>query len=307
MLRSCLKTTTLASMIALSSLWAYLYDVTESQVWGGNPKAIAKKIGPGNAGPQESQYRKKILDAGPVGFWRLGEAKGPTAKDETKHAFHGVYHGKPIFGQPGAIHDINTAVGFHDNNSYVEVPANKAFSQPTSGKGMTVEVWMRPDTLNFKGETDDPYVFWLGKGMPGQQEWALRFYTKNSTRPNRISAYIFNKAGGLGAGAYFQDDIKPKQWIHVVATYDPGNKNNPKAGVSIYKNGVFRGGPGNQKGSLYSAYDIMPEAGTAPLRFGTRDLNSFLVGGLDEVAIYPRVLTTAEILDHYKTGVAKAK
>ena len=44
--------------------------------------------------------------------------------------------------------------------------------------------------------------------------------------------------------------------------------------------------------------------GTAPLRLGTRDLASFLVGGLDEVAIYPRVLTAAEIMDNYQTAIA---
>ena len=253
-------------------------------------------------------YRQKVLDAGPVGYWRLGERQGPNAKDETKFGHNGTYHGKLFFGQPGAIRqDADTSIRFDGSKAYVEVPASKAFSQPTSGKGMTVEVWMRPDAFDFKGETKDPYVFWLGKGMPGQQEWAFRFYTKNSTRPNRISAYIFNKAGGLGSGAYVQEEIKPKEWIHLVATFDPGNKNSPNAGVSIYKNGVLKGSPATQKGSLYSAYDIMPEVGIAPLRFGTRSLTSFLVGGLDEVAIYPRVLTSAEILDHYKTGSAKGK
>ena len=58
---------------------------------------------------------------------------------------------------------------------------------------------MRPDTLDFPGETKDPYVFWLGKGEPNNHEWAFRFYTRESERPNRISAYIFNKTGGLGS------------------------------------------------------------------------------------------------------------
>jgi hypothetical protein len=45
---------------------------------------------------------------------------------------------------------------------------------------------------------------------------------------------------------------------------------------------------------------IMPAHGTAPLRLGTRDLGSFLRGGLDEVAIYPYVLSAHQVQEHYK-------
>ena len=53
----------------------------------------------------------------------------------------------------------------------------------------------------------------------------------------------------------------------------------------------------------------MPVHGTLPLRLGTRDAAtsppasvSYLTGGLDEVAIHPRVLTRDEILENYCTG-----
>ena len=240
----------------------------------------------------------------PIAYWRLGELKGPTAFDATKHGHDGTYHGTPTYGEVGAIKgDPNTAIKLGGYRSYIEVPSSKGFSQPTSGQGLTVEVWVRPDVLVFEGETGDPYIHWLGKGDTGQYEWALRFYSEESTRPNRISAYIWNPAGSLGAGAYFQDKLEPEEWIHVVACYAPGDETDPGAGVSIYKNGVLRGGPATQHGALYSAFDIVPAHGAAPLRFGTRDLKSFLIGGLDEVAIYPRVLTPAEIMDNYQTGI----
>ena len=73
----------------------------------------------------------------------------------------GTYYGNPSFGQPGAINnDPDTAVGFNGPGSgdYVEVPDpdSQSFSQPTSGAGLTVEVWMRPDALVFPGETWQP-------------------------------------------------------------------------------------------------------------------------------------------------------
>lgn len=56
-------------------------------------------------------------------------------------------------------------------------------------------------------------------------------------------------------------------------------------------------------GTLYRTFHISPAHGSAPVRFGARDdLTLTLAGGLDEVAIYPRVLTADEILENYTTG-----
>lgn len=261
-------------------------------------------------------YASGVLAKGPVGYWRLGESDGPTAVDFSGSAHDGAYFGNPTFGQPGAITGVlDTAVGFNGPSSrdYVEIaePADgsQAFSQPTSGMGLTVEVWMRPDVVTFAGETSEVYIHWLGKCASGsaQCEWGFRFYSQDSpTRPNRISAYIWNPAGGEGAGAYFQDQLSVGAWIHVVAVYEAGDMStDPPAGVHIYKNGVHRLGPPSP-GTLYRTYGIVPANGSQPLRLGTRDAassgraaSSYLAGGLDEVAIYPRALSADEILENY--------
>ncbi len=257
---------------------------------------------------QASHYEKTVLARNPVAYWRLGEKEGPDALDSTKHEHKGVYHGSPTFEVKGALAgDANTAVKFDGKRSYVEIPSHKDFSQPTSGKGLTVEVWLRPDALEFEGETADPYVFWLGKGEGKHQEWGLRFYSRKSKdRPNRISAYIFNPEGGLGAGAFFQDKLKAGEWMHVVACFDHGDFETKDAGVRIYKDGVLRQEP-PKSGTLYESRDwkIKPAAGNAPLRLGTRDRKSFLTGALDEVAIYPRVLSAKEVLENYNAGSGK--
>jgi len=255
-------------------------------------------------------YSTVVLAKGPVGYWRLGESGGPTAGDTSGNGNGGVYFGNPIFGQPGAIAgSANTAIGLNGFSSgdYVEIPDpdSAPFSQPTSGAGLSVEVWMRPDALIFPGQTDQPYIHWLGKGEPSLYEWGLRFYSQDaSQRPNRISAYIWNPSGGEGAGAYFEDpNLQLGAWNHIVACYDPGDwTTDPPAGVSIYRNGVLQLGPPSP-GTLYSTFNISPAHGSAPVRFGARnDLTFTLAGGLDEVAIYPRVLTAEEIQENYVTG-----
>jgi len=253
-------------------------------------------------------YHKRVLAKRPVAYWRFEESGGPVARDWTRHHHDGTYQGRVSFGQAGAIHsERDSAIGLNGKNAFVLVPDSTAFSQPTSGRGLTIEAWFRPDVLIFEGQTVDHYVHWLGKGQTGAYEWGFRFYSRNSPRPNRVSAYMWNSNSltgreNEGAGAYFEDQLTVSEWIHVVACYDPGDASTPGAGVSIYKNGVLRGSPATSSGALYSnpKYDIHPQHGTAPLRLGTRDMGSFLSGGLDEMVIYPRVLSAEEVLDNYK-------
>jgi len=248
-----------------------------------------------------NSYSEDVLAKHPVAYWRLGERHGPEAADASGHDHHGTYHGKVLFGERGAIQgDPDTAIAVTPPGAYVEIVNSQQFSQAASGKGLSVELWMRPDVLTFPGETNDPYVMWLGKGEEDEMEWGFRFYSQHSSRPNRISAYIWNADGGLGSGAYFQDRLSAHEWLHVVAVFDPGSADNPRAGVSIYKNGQLRGSPETSRGALYSSYYISPRMGTAPVRLGTRDLRSFFTGGLDEVAIYPRRRTAAEVQENYR-------
>jgi hypothetical protein len=290
----------------------------------GGAGLAAATLGPlAKTAKASDQYSSVVLAKGPVAYWRLGEASGPTAADASGNGYDGKYRGNPAFGQAGAIvNDPNTAIGLNGPASmdYVEIPdpSSAAFSQPTSGAGLTVEVWMRPDVLTFPGQLSDGeiYIHWLGKCATGsgQCEWGFRFYSQDSaTRPNRISAYLWNPAGGEGAGAYFQDVLTPGQWMHIVAVYEPGDKDTlPPAGVHIYRDGVHRMGPSPKyPGTLYQTFGIVPAHGTQPVRLGTRDDAtpdavgvSYLTGGLDEVAIYPRVLTPGEIQENFRVGRA---
>ena len=262
--------------------------------------------------PALDVYRPLILAAKPVGYWRLGESSGAVAADETRNQHQGKYVKQPKLGQPGAISgDFISSITL-DGKSYVEIPDHPAFSQPTSGAGLTVEVWMRPDKLDFADATPVKYIHWLGKGEAGRHEWGFRFYTRgDGERPNRISAYIWNPSGQLGAGAYFQDRLLAGKWIHVVACYELGDATAGfrRAGVRIYKDGVLRQGPPS-KGTLYRNppdWNIMPQHGAAPVRLGTREAKGFFVGGLDELAIYPRVLSPEEIRLHYEVGTGMRK
>ncbi len=173
---------------------------------------------------------------------------------------------------------------FDGMKDYVEIPDDKDFSVSTTG-GLTVSAWIRPDALIARTPEGSGYVYWLGKGERGRHEWVFRMYSRDNAegRQNRISFYVFNTAGGLGVGSYFQDPIRAAEWIHVVGVAD-------RERTSIYKNGVLR------KSDVYRGA-ITPGHGTAPLRIGTRDLHSFFAGGIREVRIWSRPLPAAEVAE----------
>jgi hypothetical protein len=93
-------------------------------------------------------------------------------------------------------------------DSYVEIASVADYSIATTGE-LSVSAWMRPDTLDFPRWEETGYVYWLGKGASGKQEWAFRMYNRDNTtetppRPNRISVYTFNPDGGRELAAIFR-------------------------------------------------------------------------------------------------------
>jgi len=186
---------------------------------------------------------------------------------------------------------------FDGETDYIEIVDSADFSPATTGQ-LSISAWIRPDVLTFPVFQSTGYVHWLGKGEPGQQEWVFRMYNQNTTdsppRPNRISFYLFNPDGGEGIGSYFQEPVEAGQWIHVVGTAD-GQV------TSIYKNGAFKDcdrytGTGSGPCHNYPPDRwITPVHGSAPLRIGTRDLESFFLGAIREVRLWNRALTAAEV------------
>lgn len=192
-----------------------------------------------------------------------------------------------------------------------------------SEHGLTVAASIKPHTLTFAATEDhagnEPkrrYVHWLGKGESGKHEWTFRIYSDDSTEElkHRISFYVYKLDGGLGIGSYFREPIDaPNEWIHVVGVVDTFNQI-----TRIYKNGVLKDVDNYQgaQGPLYNGdfenvrvetmtdvagnpVVITPQHGNAPLRMGTRDLNSLFEGGLQGVRVWNRPLTSAEIAGVY--------
>jgi hypothetical protein len=178
--------------------------------------------------------------------------------------------------------EMNKAYAFNGIDQYIQIPDQASLSISTTGQ-LSISVWLKPDSLNFV-KSENNYVHWMGKGMTNQQEWTFRMYNLDSQRPNRMSCYAFNLSGGLGAGSYVEEPIAASEWIHLVAIYDYGSNQ-----ITLYKNGRL------VDTDSFSGYNIHPKHGLAPLRIGTRDFNSFFRGAIDDIQVYNRILSNAEV------------
>lgn len=197
---------------------------------------------------------------------------------------------------------------FNGVDSYFEVPDNDDYEVIRTGI-LTIEAWVRPDVDNFSKVDISPegnYVHWMGKGTSsgsaGNQLWAARIYNNEpSARSGRISGYVFNLSGGLGAGSYFDGPFSPGAWIHytlVINTKDTSSPY-PLGYTKLYKDGmqIVQTGKGDNL-SNPPKWTVIPGKGNAPTRFGTRNLTSFFQGAMGKVAFYDYELPASKVLDH---------
>jgi hypothetical protein len=113
----------------------------------------------------------------------------------------------------------------------------------------------------------------------------------DENRKNRTSFYLFNPAGGLGAGSHVQEVVTEGTWHHYVAVVDMATDK-----IKWYKNGMLK----DQDPFMNSVFDINPQNGTAPVRVGTRDFASYFRGAIDNINIYKRALSPSEVVQLYE-------
>lgn len=193
-------------------------------------------------------------------------------------------------------------IWFNGVNTFAEFRSIPAYSVPTTG-AITISVWIRPDALAFPKISESGYLNILGKGdksgAAGNQEYVLRMYSAGNSenRGNRISFYVFNPEGNHGNGSYFQDPVRPGEWVHVVGVATMQQ-------TFIYKNSVLRDcdkHQANVPGPCNAPFvEVEPRAGNAPLRIGTARFDNFFMGGIRDFRLYDRQLSEAEIRALYE-------
>jgi hypothetical protein len=280
---------------------AYVVPNVTSAVSGSYSVIVANVLGNVTAGPvtvtvptlTTGSYAAVVAADAPTAWWRLDEAAGTATNGSIMFDAMGVHDGyytnlgggQVTLGTPGAIVGgiAGTAATFNGTNSFGYVP----YSAALNGRAFSLECWVRQATVvNFvnpvssHGQTrgyalDTQSGDWYGfEGLGGTD------YIFGATPPPPPPNPNYNPA------------IIPGQWMHIVITCQPTGTFPWQIYINNQTDGYIWGGDFDRN----PAYPfIIGGLGTGDASVASR----WFQGDVDEVAVYPRVLTAAQIQAHY--------
>jgi hypothetical protein len=249
-----------------------------------------------------ASYQSTVLGDAPVAYYRLEELTGTTTFDATTNHFDQTYATDldtngvttwPELGLPGIStnsilfrHYTDASSIFH--HGFVNLTYRPELSPVAAdgkhGAPFSVECWVQP--LTQPADYSVPLAM-FGRYESGDFSNASGWNFYQTPGPN--SVWVFNVKNGPFATASAVP-IQPLKWYHLAATFDGST-------FIFYVNGVAQVTASGQTGYLA---DHLFDG-----QIGAGDNTGFLPfnGGVDEVAFYTNVLSSAQVTNHYSVGL----
>lgn len=251
-------------------------------------------------------YPQAVLAGDPDGFWRLNEASsdGVIAHDYWG-GNNGIYTNTTL-GNPGynPSEPAETSAGFGlAGTSFVNNDVDSIngidFSAPTnSSSAFTIEAWVQGYQ-----QTVDAGLVSKGYGNGGEQfnlDCGSDVTNAANPYPHSFRFFVRDASGTVYA---VNSDVNPNDfmWHYLAAVCDE-----PDGYIALYVDGRLVGTnsiPTNA-GILSSSQPML--IGSRPSGASTTNDDQF-VGYMDDVAVYPRALSAAEVQDHFDAAGVAAK
>lgn len=209
---------------------------------------------------------------GLVGLWSFNgpDISGTTVYDRSGQGNNGTLTNGPTKVQGR----VGQALSFDGTDDYVAINHS---SDLVPSSEITLSAWVYPEA------TGDNYDFISKFDVGAQRGYNLRIDSNNTL--------VFDlSTGATNSWVIGNTVFSTNQWHHVVATYNG-------SAIKVYVNGVEDGSTA-VSGSIYSS--------TADLFIGRIDpayaANRYFEGKIDEVRIYDKALTAAEVKQLYNFG-----
>lgn len=229
-------------------------------------------------------YSSTVLSDNPVGYWRLGDSSGPTATDSSGNGNDGTYSAISSFSQTAVAQNTggDTAVNT-GATGYFQIP-NGLFAQNGPRDKGTIEFWITPSFNT--GDSQDRVFF--GGGLGANQDF-VRF--QHFTDNNYYCGWVGNPPDERIIISQTVAPMSSGQDYHWVYTWDQVAQRQV-----LYQNG-------RQVGIRNGSFTIYT-SGANTFRFASNETiaTGRCPGIWDECAIYTKVLTPAEVLEHYYAG-----
>ena len=225
-----------------------------------------------------SYYSSTVMNDSPVAYYRLDEASGTSAADQTSNAYTGTYSSSGVtYSVAGALTgDTDTAVTFNGSTGDMTMPSGV---NPATYQALTIEFWMKLSTLS---QASSPAI--IANDQPGT--------TNNGVQVNINStgtAIVYKLGNGsTTTTSTLNYPFVIGTWYHIVLVWASGV-------TYLYINGVLK-----ENDDLF----------TGPISTGAHNLTvahnpsgtDFFQGSIDEVAIYSTGLSSTRIMAHYQAA-----
>jgi len=224
-----------------------------------------------------NRYATVILGDAPMAYWRLNERSGTALSDISGNNHSGTYTGTTYLAQGGspiATDSTQASVYFDGSTSYINA-TDFVITAPFS-----VELW-----CYLAGGTQAGGACMISRRTTGNVGGFTLEFTGNAN--NALNCYIYSDTWhAITTGA-----ISVSTWHHIVFTADA-------AGNTI----AYVDGAQSITGAAFGA---MNNPAGPVIWIGQNPGNSALhyAGYMTDVAIYPAVLSAAQVLAHYVAGV----
>ena len=228
-----------------------------------------------------SSARAEIVKNGLVSYWTFDKATvaGGTVKD-----VQGTNHGTIKGDVTSAAGKFGDGLKFGGEDSFVDMGNDKSLIPPD---GFTVEAW-------FKTEQEDESLWQTvasKNSQGGDRSFEMRIQGKTDTLAHVMSWAVIDTSNAfLRANAPDTDVIKNDVWYHMAGVW------NGKQGL-LYVDGAQRGAIDCASIRISISHLFIgarPDLGNAEL--GARN---FFKGVIDEVRLYDRALSLAEIKQNF--------
>ncbi|MCY0904971.1 LamG-like jellyroll fold domain-containing protein [Arthrobacter sp. H14-L1] len=256
----------------------HTYQVVAVDPFGNTSKSQAVSVTVAATGSL-SAYAQGVLQDGASAYWRLGEPSGSTAIDWAGWSDAALGSGVTRGAAGAVIGDSNTASSFNGTNAGYGATQTIVQGPDT----FTTEAWFKT-TSNRGGK-----IIGFGNSATGDSgSYDRHVYMDNSGK------LIFGVYTGNTQTLQSASNYNDGQWHQVVASMGSN-------GMSLYIDGKRIG----QRADVTSGQSY-----SGGWRIGGDNLNgwpsqpasSYFSGDLDEVAVYPTVLSLSQVQNHYQAS-----